>query len=335
MDARTRPAPTSPDGPRGPGSTAGGHDRPAGWIDRYLAAATRWLPAAERDEVGADLRERLEDLADRHRAAGLDDTAAEEAAVCELGDPSRVAAQYRDRPLQLIGPDVFPAWWRMLWRLLVAVPVPVGAVVALATAAGGARVGTVVTTGLGTAWNVALQVAFWTTLAFALVEHGRGRARCEEWDPAGLPSLRRRDVALADTVATVAVTAVLAGLLVWQAVEQPISDGIALVDPALWSWWVPLVLAVLAVEAVVAVAAYRRGRWTVSLATVRTVLAVVFAVPTTWLLLDGALLDPALTSDLGWDAATIEVASRVVAAAVVLISLGEVVQTWWAVRRSR
>ena len=47
MDARTRPAPTSPDGPRGPGSTAGGHDRPAGWIDRYLAAATRWLPAAE------------------------------------------------------------------------------------------------------------------------------------------------------------------------------------------------------------------------------------------------------------------------------------------------
>ncbi len=324
MDASTHHRPAA----------AGHPDLPAGWIDRYLAAATRWLPADERDEVGADLRERLEDLADRHRATGLDDAGAEEAAVRELGDPSQVAAQYRDRPLQLIGPEVFPAWWRMLLRLLAAVPLPVGVVVALATAAGGGGVGTAVTTGLGTAWNVGLQVAFWTTLAFALVEHGRGRAGCGEWDPAGLPSLRRHDVALADTLATVAVSLVLAGLLVWQSVYSPLDDGVSLIDPALWSWWIPLVLALLAAEAAVGVAAYRRGRWTPPLAALRTLVAVAFAAPTTWLLLEGALLDPALSGTLGWDPGAIEVASRVAAVAVVLVTLAEVAQTWRAVRRS-
>ena len=143
-----------------------------------------------------------------------------------------------------------------------------------------------------------------------------------DWDPAGLPSLRRGGVTLTDTLTTVVVSLVLAGLLVWHSVDSPLDDGVSLIDPALWAWWTPLVLALLVAEAVVGVAAYRRGRWTPLLATLRTLVAVAFAAPTTWLLVEGALLDPALSSTLGWDPGAIDLVSRVVATAVVLVSLG-------------
>ena len=88
--------------------------------DRYVHAATRWLPGRTRTEVAAELRERIADTV----AANGDTPSAERAALEELGDPLRVAVDYTGREPTLIGPRLFFPWLR-LTVILVAIVAPI------------------------------------------------------------------------------------------------------------------------------------------------------------------------------------------------------------------
>ena len=222
----------------------------------------------------------------------------------------RLAAGYSGRPLHLIGPGVYPEWLRLV-RVLLAVVVPisvVGNLVArlfvedLATT----DIGSLVGSSIALAVTVALHVVFWTTLVFVVLER-TGHASLDTWTPDQLPDTGGTGrVGFGETAASVVFLVLVALALVWQQTSSPITSAgevVPVLDPALWSGWIPWLLVVLVAQAVLAIVVFRHGRWTRRLAAVSVLLDLAFAVPLLLLLRSGDLFNEAFVDRLvaeGW-----------------------------------
>ncbi|WP_353829234.1 hypothetical protein [Agromyces sp. SYSU T0242] len=273
--------------------------------DRYVWAAARTIPESQREEFARELRERIGDDIDARHAAGAEHADAEHAALVELGDPAALAAGYVDRPLQLIGPRYYLAWKRLVTMLFaIVLPIALAAIV-LAQALAGADVGQILASVLGTAVPLAIQLAFWPTLVFALVERSPRPAPAPTWNPDHLPQVRDQARAgrLGDLIASAVFLAIFAGLIVSQQTASPFVDAagdpIPFLDPDLWSFWIPWFLVVLALEVLFAVAIYAWG-WNWWLAFANLLLNLAFAVPALWLFATGRLVNPEYLAEIGW-----------------------------------
>lgn len=274
--------------------------------DRYVWAAARSLPEAQRAEFAQELRERIGDVIDANVERGAAPADAEHAALVELGDPLALAASYVDRPLQLIGPKYYLMWWRLL-KLLLAIVVPLAAAgVLLGQVVAGAEIGEMVATTVSTAIQVFVNLCFWVTLVFALLERNAGPAMpTTTWTPEQLPHPRddARAGRLGDLIASLVFLALFAVLIVWQQFGVVWIGGerqpIPVLDPALWSFWIPWFLVLLVLEAVFAIVIYLRG-WTWTMAGLNVLLNAAFAIPAVWLFVTGQLFAPEFVEAIGW-----------------------------------
>lgn len=280
--------------------------------DRYIAAAMRTVPEKQRADLAAELRASIDDQIDARADDGEPRRTAERAVLTALGDPEKLAAGYTERPLHLIGPRYYLEWWRLL-KLLWSIVVPLAALgIALGQVFSGAMFGEVVGATAVGAFTVALHIAFWVTLVFAILERTGGPSPLERnamtkdgpwapWTLDQLPELRSPGVGVADLVASLVFLGVAAFAVVWdQLVGFVWVDGQAmpLLNPALWPWWIAGLLAILALEAVFAIVLFRTRRWTPVLAVVNAVLALAVAIPAMVLLAQGALLNPAFFAEV-------------------------------------
>ena len=273
--------------------------------ERYVHAATRTVPEAQRDELARELRERIGDAIDARLAHGDATTPAdaELAALTELGDPERLAAGYLDRPLQLIGPRYYLDWLRLLKLLLaIVVPIATGAVI-FAQLIGGGSPGEAILSGLTTGLGVVVNLAFWVTLVFAIVERTSSRAPLTTWTPAHLPELPApRQVGVGDLIASIVFLVLFVVALVWQhfTVQFPGSETTPVLNPQLWSFWLPYLIGIAALEVVFVSLLYRNGNWNWGFAAVNVVLNAAFAIPVIWLAATGQLLNPGFFELVGW-----------------------------------
>lgn len=266
--------------------------------DRYIDAATRTVPERVRADLAAELRASIGDQVDARVEAGEDRGAAERVVLTELGDPDKLAADYADRPLRLIGPRYYLAWWRLLKLLLWIVLPCVVFGVSLGLTLSGETVGAVIGTTAVVLFHATVHLCFWTTLVFALVERASGRGSDDAllpWSLDDLPEPRESGTGRGDLIGGLVMLALGAGAVLWdQHVGfSPTHPGLSLLDPGLWPVWVGVLFAVMTLEAVLAVAIYATGRWTIGYATANAVLNVAVAGPATWLLAEGRLLNPA------------------------------------------
>lgn len=295
---------------------------------RYVHAATRFVQSeSERTELKLELRERIEDTVAALEAGGMDHEAAERQALTDLGDPLRLSAEYRQKPAHLIGPRYFYAWLRLL-ILVVAIAAPIVLVInVLVSISDQAPVGEIIASAFGNAFGVAIQIAFWVTLIFAIVERVAPTA-ADSWNPDMLPQLptgsgsNRRS----DLIASLVFLTIAAALLVWQQIGSPFfEDGerVPVLDPTLWVPWFWLVLALLVAEAFHAFWVYRDG-WTWPATIVNAVLGIAFAAIVVPPLLQDRLLNPELVDLLGWTGmtATTSIATGVFVILVTLWDIG-------------
>ena len=196
--------------------------------------------------------------------------------LVDLGDPAALAAGYVDRPLYLIGPKYFLTWWRLL-KLLLAVVLPFAALgIAIGLAVSGAAFGAIIGGTIGSTITVAVHLAFWTALVFA---RDRAIARpARRGRPAGrstgCPTLPEPAKAsrLGELIASLVFLGFFAVVLVWQQFGIPWVPELAsvpLLDPDLWSFWLPYFLALIGLEILFAVALYAWG-WNWWLVSART-----------------------------------------------------------------
>lgn len=293
--------------------------------ERYVHAATRFVQDTnEREDLALELRERIDDTVAALETGDLDHEAAERQALTDLGDPLRLSAEYRQRPMHLIGPRVFYTWLRVTLIVVCTAAPVVGIISTLATASSGAGVGEVIGSGLGSATTVALHCVFWVTLFFAVAERVAPQLS-ETWNPDMLPASAEPTSGRADMIASLVALTIAAALLVWQQIGSPFmgAEGrIPVISPDLWTPWLLIVLVLLAVEAAHAVWLYRTG-WTWPLAAVNAVIAVAFAAVVVPLLLQHRVLNPDLIAHLGWTGAT-ERGDVIAAVVIIAITVWEI-----------
>ncbi|MBM9465274.1 hypothetical protein JL108_17635 [Aeromicrobium sp. YIM 150415] len=273
--------------------------------DRYVFAATRFVADQdEREQLDRELRERIADTVDDHRSAGLGPDEAEVRALTELGDPLRLSAAYRERPMYLIGPRYYFAWQRVMVIVLATAPWVVGVIDLIVALSEGEPIGTVIAGTISTIVIVALHVAFWTTLGFAIAERATSPDDSPHlWTPDRLPQLPESNGRgkLGDLIASLVFLVIVAGLLVWQQFGSlVVVDGerIPVLEPALWRSWIPVMFLLLALEAVHAVWVYRTG-WTWPAAIVNLPISLVWGALLGWLFASGRLLNPDFLDRVG------------------------------------
>jgi hypothetical protein len=271
--------------------------------DRYVAAVLRGVPEKQRTDVEQELRASVADAVDDMLDQGAEPAAAERTVLTGLGDPDRLAAGYSDRPLFLIGPALFLDYWRLL-KVLLAVVVPVSmAGVALAQTLAGGSVGTVVASAVTTGLNVVVHLSFWVTLVFVILERSGpdSRKSLGEWTLEKLPQLPERRQRFTDTIVGVTWIAVLIALLFVQQFFVFV-DGrsVPVLNPDLWSFWLPVLVVLLGAEIVLELVRYRVGRWTVPLAFVNAGLNVAVAAIVIGLLRAGLFLNDEFFTAVGW-----------------------------------
>ena len=270
--------------------------------DRYVWGVLREVPQSQRADLEPEIRALVADAVDARTEAAEDRSAAERAALQELGDPSLLAARYTDRTMVLIGPKFYPEWRRLL-TLLLPIVVPIAMIVSTGAAwmngtEPGGLVGVAISTGLG----VGVQTAFWFMLVFALLErYAKDERLSEAWTPDRLPETPAETVKphVVEVALSLLALLLLGGALVWQQLAQPITiggQGYPLFDPALWSFWLPWFLLVLGLEIVFTFVRWARGGWTWVLAGVNLLLNIAFTVPAVWLVQTGQLFDPGLVA---------------------------------------
>ena len=119
------------------------------------------------------------------------------------------------------------------------------AVVLTANLLSGNTVGQAITAGIGTAVTVSLQILFWVTLIFAIIERGANveSIKGKAWTVDDLPELPDDGrISIADAVSTVIANVFVVVGILWVQLQPPIViDGQAfpLFDPSLWSFWLP------------------------------------------------------------------------------------------------
>ena len=308
--------------------------------DRYVVATLRSVPAQRRDEIAAELRGSIEDMIEGRSAAGEDTTAAERAVLTELGNPAQLAARYADRRLQLIGPAYYLVWLRVLKVLLSTVPAIVGVVVALVKVADG-EAGDAVGAGIGTAIEVAMQIAFWVTLSFAVLERTNTPVNLPEWTVDQLPrDLPNRQITLPDSAAAIGwLVLVIAYLPVqhfWSFIPARNGGNVPLFDPALWSFWLPYLMAVLLLNLGVEIAKYRAGRWTWPLIGANALVNIAFTVPVCWLLLTDRLLSREFVARFEWlsQPSNLDTVANIAVAVTILVAIWSIVDSILRCRRN-
>lgn len=273
--------------------------------DRYVHEVVRRIPADQRSDVADELRTTIADTADARDAA--DPAAAEREVLIEMGDPIRLAAKYADRPLALIGPDLYPAYIRLLKLLLTTVLPVVVAVLVVIEVLDTNDLGAAIGSAIGGVLTVGAQMIAWLTVVFALIDRSRHRelAMVDQWTPDDLPELRQTDKRDSGVALSVAWNALVIALIVWQHTAAPYragNDRIEVLDPALWSGWIWPILAGLAAIVTLDVIRFATGRWTMVHAGLYAVAELVASLPLAWILWKQQFFNPAFLADFnnGW-----------------------------------
>ena len=279
--------------------------------DRYVWAVLKGLPESKRLDIDRELRATIADDVDARVESGEQPAAAERAVLLELGEPGTLAASYTGRTLALIGPDLYPGYvglLKMLYALVLPLVTAVYFIVQLfvGTEPGGLVGGTV-----AIVLSLAVHLGFWTTLVFAIAERTgtsmKNVPMIEDgpFDPDQLPSMATATgTGRSDLIASLVFLLLVPLALVWQQIA-PFAMGdsdvpLPIVDPALWSFWLPYLIVVVVLSAGFSVLLYRTGRWTWPLVALNAVLGLAATIPFVLLVWQGALLNPAFLDLLGW-----------------------------------
>jgi hypothetical protein len=307
--------------------------------NRYVAATLRRVPEKQRSEIERELRAAIADDVDARIDAGDTADKAEYAALKEIGDPYRLAASYSNRPLTLIGPDLYPSYVRSLkifgWATLPIVAI----VLVVINAVEGKSVATVIFGPIGTVINLAIYLAFVLTLVFAIAERatpsetGNGVKRFE-WTPDLLPMDVElpRLVAWNDVLAQIGGAVVVVALLLVDRYAPVVTNHaghtIPVVAPELWRFWIPLFFAILALTIIFEIVKVRVGRWNLGTAIAGTILGALGAGAIVVAVLTTTVVNPALTTSVALHSETWTWIWRIVAIVVGLVWVGTTINDW-------
>ncbi|MDQ0217359.1 hypothetical protein ELQ35_07535 [Peribacillus cavernae] len=265
-------------------------------IEVYIQEVTRRLPEKNREDIALELRSTIEDMLP-------DDYSEKDVNVVleKLGNPAALASGYRDQPMHLIGPRYFDVYVSLLKMIL-----PIAGVIALISMIAeyfisfgedGAVINIVLTImgkGIWKIIEVGIQVFFWVTLVFVIIERAdKGKdqhplsASFKKWTADDLKNIpyipKKKAIRKCEVFGSLMWTAIWATLYFYAnhlvGVYESRGDGLEFVIPALnqevlLRYW-PIVLVIIALELGLALYKLIKGQWTKKMAIFNTALELV------------------------------------------------------------
>jgi hypothetical protein len=269
-------------------------------VDRYVYTALRRVPEQQRADIDRELRASIEDAVDARVEAGESRDAAVEAALTELGDPDRLADSYAGRPNYLIGPALYTPWRKLTITLLSTVLPIVVAVVVIVQLFDDPDIGKVIGGAVTAILNVGIQMVFWTTLVFVVIDRsGAAKASLRTtWSVKDLPRYQPGGMTTPEMALGIAWPVMLIAALILQ---QFTFTDVPVLDPANWSFWWPFLIVAFALRGVYAVWVWRLGTWNRRVSVVNAVVTLLSTVPLVWLLAADRFFNPEFQqfADLG------------------------------------
>lgn len=264
--------------------------------ERYISATTDSLPPDTQGDVRAELEASIADAIESRLEQGEDPEEAERTVLTDLGDPAALAASYADRPLHLLGPRYYLAWWRLLKALLVIVPPAAVCGVALVQVIIGAPIEDVIAKAISIGISATVHVFFWVTLVFVILER-TGTETGDNWDVDQLPEPRSTGAGRGEMVTSVVFAGLMIAAMLWDRFRGFVridghDGGVQILHPQLWPWVVLGFVALLMLEVGHAVLVQLHRGWSTGLAVANTVLAVVWVSALLTLLGNGLLVNP-------------------------------------------
>lgn len=247
--------------------------------ERYAYAVTQHLPHNQRKEVADELRATIEDMAVDRAKTGAPTAQDYKAVLQELGDPAVLARKYTATKQYLIGPKWYDAYFKLLVTLLAIVPSIVAAVVIVASIIQGTNpIIQSILQGAGSACAAAIQIAFWVTAVFAVLERTtKPEDIADGWSPNDLPAVPKhpeRQISAIEAGTAAAFIAIASG---WIALHPYIAskDGQSLFNPNLGVEWVVAFFILMALSFLHHLWKLKVGNWTNAITATSVVLAAV------------------------------------------------------------
>jgi hypothetical protein len=166
-----------------------------GLVDQYIYALIQRIPLKQREDIEKEVRSLIEDMLDQHtngREATSEDI---ETVLTELGDPNKLADQYRGYSRFLIGPDAFDAYWTVLKIVLVVTEIAVGVTFAIQVVVSPTNLLKEFVDALISGVSSGMTGFAIVTIIFALYEYslrnngGRAEEKKKIWNPKSLPDV--------------------------------------------------------------------------------------------------------------------------------------------------
>ena len=255
-------------------------------IELYIQEVTRRLPEKNREDIALELQSTIEDmLPEDHTEQDV------KAVLLKLGDPVTLASGYRDRPMHLIGPRYYDVYISLLKMIL-----PIAAVISLIALVGDnpfrdtgntvmEAILKIIGKGISSIISTGIQVFFWLTLSFAILERldtSKDQSPLTKdlkpWTPENLKDIP--NISKKKAVPMIEVFASLLGLSVFAAlyfnaanllgVYEKRNGSLIFVTPSfnqdvLNSYWL-LVSCVIIIGVLLTIYKLFLGRWTLKLA---------------------------------------------------------------------
>ena len=282
------------------------------WIELYIHEVTRRLPENTRQDIALELRSTIEDMMpDNPTEAQVKEI------LEELGNPSVMAHNYLDRPMHLIGPKYYDLYLQLLKLILpIALTITLIATVAdaLVLVKEDEATITIILNIFGkaifTLLSTAMQIAFWITLIFAVIEwtdKSRDQApltmNMKKWTPDDLKDIN--PVPKKKVISKWIVIGSLLWTAIWSTVYfnaaklvgiyEEIEKGYTFHVPAfhqetLNSYW-PIVAIVIALEITLTLYKFFVGRWTMKVAGLNAVANIITLVILAIIIGDSSIWD--------------------------------------------
>ncbi|OJF93599.1 hypothetical protein [Alkalibacterium sp. 20] len=162
-------------------------------IDRYIYAVTREMPEKSRQEVALELRELI-----NGKIEGKEDTLTEDEKIDqvlrELGEPKELANRYRGKERYLIGPKYFYKYLFVMKIVIISIIIGISVVSGVGAIFSTESIAEVTGGYLFTLFSAVLQGAAWVTGIFALLEYNEVSVETKKeqgaWEPSQLAALR-------------------------------------------------------------------------------------------------------------------------------------------------
>jgi hypothetical protein len=286
-------------------------------INVYIQEVTRRLPEKNRADIALELQSTIEDmLPDDYNYEDVKEV------LSKLGSPAALAAGYRDEPMHLIGPRYFDVYVSLLKMIL-----PIAAAISLISLAAEFifnfnRDETIINAilelmgyGIWRLIEVAVQVFFWLTIVFAIIERmDKGKDQhplspsLKPWTPDDLKNItyipKKKAIGKVEVFGSLMWTAIWATLYFYAdrliGVYRGGGEGLEFQIPALnqdvlLGYW-PIVAVSIALEAGLALYKLIIGQWTKRMALYNTVLELFSTVVFAFILLNPNLLQQEFTA---------------------------------------